>query len=169
VNKKLKKIKMLAMDVDGVLTDGKIVYDSNKAETKSYDVQDGYGIVLARRMGLLTAIITARASQPVSIRAKDLGIDKVYQNAYPKLVAYEKLLKECRLADDEVCFVGDDLPDLPLLKRVGFAVAVKNAAVELRREADYVTRRCGGCGAIREVIELILKAQGKWAKVLKAY
>jgi 3-deoxy-D-manno-octulosonate 8-phosphate phosphatase (KDO 8-P phosphatase) len=164
---KLTNIKVLALDVDGVLTNGQIIYDSAGKETKVFDVQDGYGIVLLQRNGIKTAIISAREAKPVSIRAKDLGIHKVYQNAYPKIDAYKRMLKDFKVKDAEVCFVGDDLPDLPVLKRVGFAVAVKNACVDVRKSADYVTKNKGGRGAVREVAELILKAQGKWQRILK--
>ena len=165
---KLKRIKLLAMDVDGVLTNGQIIYDSEGKETKVYDVQDGYAIVLAKKSGLKTAIITARESPTVAIRAQDLGIDKLYQNAYPKLGAYERMLQEFSVKEQEVCFIGDDLPDIPLLRRVGFAVAVKNAAAEVLQEVDYITKNFGGKGAVREVIELLLKTQGKWQAILKA-
>jgi len=104
----------------------------------------------------------------VTIRANDLGFDKVYQDAYPKLGAYEQLCQEFNLTDEEICFIGDDLPDIPVLRRVGFAVAVRNAAAETKSAADYVTKKFGGNGAVREVIEMILKAQGLWQKVLKS-
>lgn len=164
---KIKKIKILVVDVDGVLTDGRIIVDSRGQEIKNFYVQDGFGLVAARRVGLKTAILTARTSKPVEHRAKDLQFDKVYQGAYPKLKAYEKMLKELRLRDEEVCFVGDDIPDLQVLKRVGFAVTVPHAPVEIKRVANYVTKTEAGRGAVREVIELILKTQGKWKKVLE--
>ena len=163
---KIKKIKLLVMDVDGVLTDGKIVYDSRGEELKHFDVQDGFGIVFFKTAGFKTAIITARVSKVVTIRAKDLRIDKVYQDAYPKIGAYNRLLKDFGLKDESVCFIGDDLVDIPVLKRVGFAVAVPNAVSEVREVVDYVTQRRGGAGAVREVIELILKVHGKWADIL---
>ena len=159
---KIQKIKVLVLDVDGVLTDGKIVIDAQGKEIKTFDVQDGFGIVLLGRVGFKTAIISARSATAVTVRAKDLKIDKVYQDAYPKVNAYVKLLNDFKVSDDEVCFVGDDLPDVGVLKRVGFAVAVANAVEEVKKEADYVTKKSGGAGAVREVIELILKNQGKW-------
>ena len=166
---KLKKIKILALDVDGVLTNGQIVYDSDGKETKVFNVLDGYGIVILRRAGIKTAIISAREARPVSIRAEDLKIDKVYQNAYPKLAAYETMLKDFDVKDENVCFMGDDLPDLPLIRRAGFGVAVKNASSDVLAHADYVTRKEGGQGAVREVIEMILRAQGKWKEILENY
>jgi 3-deoxy-D-manno-octulosonate 8-phosphate phosphatase (KDO 8-P phosphatase) len=169
LKEKLKKIKVLAMDVDGVLTEGGIVIDSDGREIKVFNVLDGFGIVVAQRAGLKTAIITARWSRPVSFRAKDLKINKVYQDAFPKTEAYEKMLKEFGVKDNEVCFVGDDLPDLHIFKRVGFAATVPGAAAGMKRFADYITKTPGGKGAVREVIELILTAQGKWRKILKNF
>ncbi|MCR4337385.1 MAG: HAD hydrolase family protein [Candidatus Omnitrophica bacterium] len=167
MQERIKKIKLLALDVDGVLTDGLIIVDSEGREIKNFDVQDGYGIVRFKRAGFFTAIITARYSEPVTARAKDLQIDHLYQDAYPKLPAYEKLISDLKVRDEEVCFVGDDLPDLPILKRVGLAVAVANARPEVKATAHYITERAGGDGAVREVIELILKTQGLWEKILR--
>ncbi len=166
---KLKRIKLLALDVDGILTNGKIVLDEKGREIKVFDVQDGFGIVIFRKMGLKTAIISARSAKPVEFRAKDLKIDRVYQDAYPKIHAYEQLLKDLKLRDDEICFMGDDLPDMCVLKRVGFAASVPNAVEEVKKCADYVTKKRGGEGAVREVIELILKAQGKWERIIKSF
>ncbi|MBI5024001.1 MAG: HAD-IIIA family hydrolase [Candidatus Omnitrophica bacterium] len=163
---KLNKIKLLAMDVDGVLTDGKIVVDAQGKELKFFDVQDGFGLVLLRQAGIKTAILSARSSPAVTARAEDLKIDKICQDAYPKTSAYERLIRESGCTDEQVCFMGDDLPDLPVLKRVGLAVAVPNAMDELKKIAHYVTTRRGGAGAVREVIELILKAQGKWKNIV---
>ncbi len=163
---KLNKIKLLVMDVDGVLTDGKIVVDAQGKELKFFDVQDGFGLVLLRQAGIKTAILSARSSSAVTARAEDLKIDKICQDAYPKTNAYESLIKELGCTDEQVCFMGDDLPDLPVLKRVGLAVAVPNAMDELKKIAHYVTTRRGGAGAVREVIELILKAQRKWKNIV---
>lgn len=168
MKRKIRKIKMLALDVDGVLTDGKIVIDHQGQELKFFDVQDGYAIVQMRKSGFLTAVISARSTPAVTARMQDLKIDKIYQDAYPKLEAYRKLLTEFNLKDEEVCFMGDDLPDLPVLKRVGFAVAVANASGEVKQNADYVTKKRGGAGAVREVIEMILKGQGKWKKIVQS-
>ncbi len=165
MNEALRKIKVLIMDVDGVLTDGRIIMDGNGVETKFFDVQDGFGVVFAKKCGIKTAIITARPSPVVQWRAKDLGIDKVYM-VYPKISAYETLKEEWGVSDEEICFIGDDLADLVVLKKVGFAVAVKNAVIEVKQVADYITERHGGDGAVRELVELILKAQGKWGPEL---
>lgn len=166
LNVKLKKIRLLVMDVDGVLTDGKIVVDARGKELKFFDVQDGFGLVLLRQAGIKTAILSARSSPAVTARAQDLKIDKICQDAYPKTIVYEKLIQEFGYRDEQVCFVGDDLPDLPVLKRVGVAVAVPNAVDELKKVSDYVTTRRGGDGAVREVVELILNAQGKWKDIV---
>ena len=166
---RIKKIKALVVDVDGVLTDGKIIFDSAGKETKNFNVYDGFGLVFLKRAGFKTAIITARGSKTVSLRAKDLNIDRTYQDAFPKLEAYKKFLKEFRLRDEQICFIADDLPDLQVLKRVGFAVSVSNGVDEIKRAAHYVTKKKGGGGAVRETIELILKAQGKWQGVLARY
>ena len=163
---KLQKIKLLVMDVDGVLTDGRIVVDAQGKELKFFDVHDGFGLVLLRQAGIKTAILSARSSPAVTARAEDLKIDKIYQDAYPKTSAYERLIRELNCRDEQVCFMGDDLPDLPVLKRVGLAVAVSNAAGELKKIADHVTTRRGGAGAVREVVELILNAQGKWRNIV---
>jgi len=166
---KIKKIKLLALDVDGVLTDGKIIFDSAGKETKIFDVQDGFALVILKRAGYKTAIITARDSKVVHLRARDLNIDKTYVDAFPKLLAYEDLLRHFRLKDEHVCFVGDDLPDIQVLKRAGFAVAVNNACREVKAVADYVTKKQGGAGAVREIVELILETRGQWREVISQY
>ncbi len=162
----LKNIKVLVMDVDGVLTDGKIIVDSNGVESKNFDVQDGLGIVLLHQCGIKTAIISARQSEVVKFRAGDLKIDQVFVGVYPKMSAYEEMLKNLNVSDSEVCFIGDDVVDLKVLRRVGFAVAVDNAVFEVKKAAHYVTKKRGGNGAVREVVELILKAKGQWTKEL---
>ncbi|MDD3375488.1 MAG: HAD family hydrolase [Candidatus Omnitrophica bacterium] len=162
LKEKIKKIKVLVMDVDGVLTEGKLIFDGESRELKAFNVQDGYGIVILKRAGIKTAIITAGNSKVVKVRADYLHIDKLYSGAYPKIISYEKMLKLFKVKESEVCFVGDDLTDCQILKRVGFSVSVKNAVSEVKKITDYTTKYCGGDGAIREVIELILKTQKKW-------
>ena len=162
MKQKLEKIKVLVLDVDGVLTDGRIIVDDTGKELKNFDVKDGLGLVLLMKKGIKTAIISARSSKAVTARAKDLKIHKVYQDAYPKTEAYEALLKSFKVSDNEVCFIGDDLPDISVLKRVGFAVTVPDAPVEVKGVCDYVTKKDGGKGAVRELVELILKNQNKW-------
>lgn len=154
------------MDVDGILTDGAIVLDAQGKEIKSFDVQDGFGLVLLRQAGIKTAILSARSAPAVTARAEDLKIDKICQDAYPKAGVYARLIREWGLADENVCFMGDDLPDLAVLRKVGVAVAVPNAVQEVKDAADYITKSRGGHGAVREVVELILKAQGKWEKIV---
>ncbi len=167
LKEKIKKIKLLVLDVDGILTNGQIVIDSKGKEIKYFDVQDGFGLVFFRKMGYKTAILSARSAPAVTARAKDLKINKICQNAAPKLPVYKKLLKEFKFKSNQVCFMADDLPDLKVLKQAGFAVTVPNAVKEVKAVADYVTKNKGGEGAIREVVELILKTQGKWKNVLK--
>ncbi|MBF0488994.1 MAG: HAD-IIIA family hydrolase [Candidatus Omnitrophica bacterium] len=161
MHNQLQKIKVLIVDVDGVLTDGGIIMDANGVETKRFNVQDGLGLILWKKCGYKSAIISARQSAVVAHRASDLKIDKVFVGVIPKLGAYEALLKEWQVKDEDVCFIGDDLPDLEILKRVGFSVSVDNAVFEVKSIVHYVSRKKGGEGAVREIIELILKAQGK--------
>lgn len=164
---KIKKIRLLILDVDGVLTNGEIVLDEHGKEIKTFDVQDGYGLVLLQRAGYKTAILSARSAGAVTARARDLKITKICQNASPKIKVYQNLLREMRLKDEQVCFIGDDLPDIAVLKRVGFSVSVPNGASEVRRIVDYVTKREGGSGAVREIVEMILKVNLKWEGILK--
>ena len=166
---RIKKVKMLILDVDGVLTDGRIIWTDSAEEIKFFNVQDGVGIVLAQRVGLKVAIISARKSKVTEIRAKELKIKEVYQTTESKLVAYEKLIDKYKLADEEVAYIGDDLHDLPVLRRVGFAVATTNAQEEAKQVSHYVTEKNGGEGAVREVVNIILKARGLWDKAVEKY
>jgi len=162
-----KTIRILLMDVDGVLTDGRIWLlshrDGTASEIKGFSAYDGAGLKMARTAGLRTGIITGRESAALTQRAKECEIEFVYQRCATKLQALEEILRTTGAAAREVAYVADDLPDLPILQRVGFAVAVANAVPEVKRAAHFVTSRSGGKGAVREVIELIIKAQGKWA------
>lgn len=158
---RLKKIKVLMVDVDGILTDGGIIIDSNGVETKKFNVQDGLGLILWQKCGFKSAIISARYSDVVAHRAKDLNIDKFFVGVSPKIKAYETLLKEWDIKDEEVCFIGDDLPDIEVLKRVGFSATVDNAVFEVKSIVHYVSSKKGGEGAVREIVELLLRAQGK--------
>jgi len=162
MNNVLKNMQVLVMDVDGVMTDGKIVFDSNGNELKFFCVKDGFGLARWHQLGKKSAIITARYSKPVEVRAKGLNIDLVFQDAYPKLEWYEKVLKEFGVKDEQVCYIGDDLADIPVMKRAGLGIAVANAAEETKGAADYVTKNAGGNGAVREVIEMILRSQDRW-------
>lgn len=162
IEEKAKKIKALILDVDGVMTDGRIIYDNFGDEFKVFDVQDGYGLVLWHRAGLKSAVVTAKKTKIVARRAKECHITKLFQNARDKGVTYERILKDLKVTDEEVCFIGDDLLDIPIMKRAGLAVAVPYSREEVKSLAHYVTKSQGGRGAVREVIELILKSQGKF-------
>ena len=164
-----RAVRLVILDVDGVLTDGRIIYGTGGMELKAFDVRDGHGVKMFHRAGLRTAILTGRTSEVVARRAEELGIADVVQNAKDKLAAYRELLARHALADAQVACVGDDVTDLPLFARAGLAVAVPGAAPEARAAAHYVTRRAGGRGAVREVLDLILKAQGLWAEALARY
>jgi 3-deoxy-D-manno-octulosonate 8-phosphate phosphatase (KDO 8-P phosphatase) len=168
-----KKIRLLLMDVDGVLTDGKFYYVSRPGggllETKGFDSRDGLGLRLAHHAGLKTGIITGRGSPVIESRVKDLGIHFLQQNALEKITPYERIRKAAQVTDAEICYVGDDLTDLPLLTRVGLGVCVANGDDLVRKHAHFCTRRAGGAGAVREAIELILTAQGKWDAIVKSY
>lgn len=166
---KAKKIKILLLDVDGVLTDGKIIYDSRGVDTKFFDVHDGLGVYLLKKAGIKTILITAKGSKAIKPRARDMQVEAVFENVSPKTLVLDKILNKYQVNLEEVCFVGDDLVDLCLMKRVGFPVAVFNACPEIKQASQYITLREGGRGAVREVTELILKAQGKWQEVLKTY
>ena len=167
LKRKLKKIRMLVVDVDGVLTDGGIVLGSNGQEFKVFDVQDGMGITLARMGGVKIGIITGRESEAVAVRAQELHCDALYQGSSNKLEAYREVLGHYDYRDEDVCYVGDDVLDISVMGRVGVAVAVANARPEVKKVADYVTKKRGGKGAVREIVELILKSQGKWKTVLQ--
>ncbi|MFH1859823.1 MAG: HAD hydrolase family protein [bacterium] len=159
---KAKQIKMLILDVDGVLTDGGIIIDAAGKETKVFNVYDGAGIELAHKGGLLTAIISGRYSAPVEHRARELKINKVYQNATNKVEVYSKLIVKYGVTPEQTAYMGDDLFDILLLKQVGLSFAPATARNEVKEIVDFVTQSAGGKGAVREAIEVILKAQGKW-------
>ena len=164
IEERAKKIKLLILDVDGVLTDGRIIYDNFGDEIKCFNVYDGFGMTLLHRAGIKSVIITAKKTRVVKRRAKDMHVAKVYSN-YEKLKVYEKVIKRFRVKDEETCFIGDDLIDLPVLKRVGLSAAPPEAMEEVKNICHYITKKSGGKGAVREVIEIILKAQGLWDKV----
>jgi 3-deoxy-D-manno-octulosonate 8-phosphate phosphatase (KDO 8-P phosphatase) len=155
-------IELLVLDVDGVLTAGGIVLGSDEEELKQFHVRDGYGLSVWHHAGKRSAIITGRMSRLVERRAAEVGIAHVQQGKMEKLPALEKLLAEMNLAPEVTAYVGDDLPDVPCLRRVGLAVAVGDASPDVRRVAHYVTRSLGGVGAVREAIERILRCQGRW-------
>lgn len=164
-----KKIKLFIMDVDGVLTDGRIIYGDDGTEYKSFDVRDGHAIKLAKRAGLKIAIISGRSSDIILRRVKELGIDLLYQDVHDKIEVYEKILKENNLKDEEVAYIGDDLVDLPVLRRVGLSIAVEDAIPQVKEEVSLITKSPGGRGAVRETIEFILISKGLWEDVIKKY
>ncbi len=166
---RLKRIRCLLMDVDGVLTDGKLHFTSDGQELKTFDVQDGHGIAMAQRAGLTIGFISGRPSKATERRAADLGVKILMQKPANKMEMVEEVKREHAFRDEEICFIGDELVDLPVLRRVGLAVAVPNAMDEVKQAAHYVTRHRGGDGAVREVIEMILKAQGSWKNVIAKY
>ena len=163
------RIKLLLLDCDGVLTDGRITLIGGGEEEKSFHTRDGHGLVMLHRAGLRSGIISGRTSGAVVRRAADLGMHFVRQGTWDKIKDFGEVLSEAQLDGGEVCYVGDDVTDIPLMRRSGLAVAVADAVEETRAAAHYVTRAPGGFGAVREVCELILKAQGHWAELLKKY
>ena len=168
IEQRAKKIRLLILDVDGVLTDGRIIYDNCGDEFKCFNVHDGFGMLILYRAGIKAVIITAKKNRSVKRRAQEMYIAALYSN-YKKFKIYQKVLKKFRVKDEQVCFVGDDLLDLPIMKRVGFAVAPPDAVEEVKNFAHYITQRHGGRGAVREVVEIILKSQGLWDKVISTY
>ena len=169
MNVNLADIEMLVMDVDGVLTDGTLIIHGDGAESKSFNSMDGHGIRMWQRAGLKVALISGRASEPTQRRAEQLQIEYVFQDCHYKLPVFEKLLEQIGLSPDKVAYIGDDLTDLPVITYVGFGVAVASAVDEVKRYADYVTTRPGGRGAVREVIEYILKNSGRWQQLMDRY
>ena len=166
---KLRKIRLLVLDVDGVLTDGSLIYGPQGEELKTFHVHDGLGINLARQSGLRTAIITGRDSEIVAQRARDLRIEPVLQGVRNKAAALRDLAERLQLDLAEICYVADDLNDLPAVRLAGAVVAVADAAAEVKAAADYVTTRPGGRGAVRETVEVILKAQGRWEQAVAGF
>lgn len=169
IDRRASHIKLLLMDCDGVLTDGRFWLLNNGDEQKGFHVHDGLGLELWHRAGMRSGIISGRKSTVVEQRAHDLKIEFVKQGAESKLHSFEELLTEADVEDSEVAYIGDDLNDIPLLLRAELAVAVANAAEETRSVAHLVTKAVGGFGAVREVIEIILKSQGRWSDVTEKY
>jgi 3-deoxy-D-manno-octulosonate 8-phosphate phosphatase (KDO 8-P phosphatase) len=164
-----RKVRLLILDCDGVLTDGRIIMMPDGDETKSFDVKDGHAMVMFQHAGLKIGIISGRRSSVVRARARELGVAHLHEMAWVKTEPYLAILAEEKLADEDVAYVGDDVVDIPLLRRAGLAVAVADAVEEVKQFSHLVTKRRGGRGAVREVIEIILKAQGKWDEALARY
>ena len=169
MKERLKKIELLLLDVDGVLTDGRIIYANDGQETKAFDVKDGHGLKLLQRAGIKVGIITGRQSQVVLKRAEELGIEIVYQGSRDKLIEYEEILQLHGLSDEQIAYVGDDIVDLPVLSRVGFAATVIDSVEDIKPYVHYVTERPGGRGAVREICDLILKQSDRWSAVADRY
>jgi 3-deoxy-D-manno-octulosonate 8-phosphate phosphatase (KDO 8-P phosphatase) len=165
----LADIKLLILDVDGVMTDGRIVYDANGVETKFFNVKDGHGIKMVQRAGISVAIISGRQSMVVDLRAKELGIDRVYQGALDKLGPFQEILAATGLDASQIAYMGDDIIDLPILRRVGFAAAPCDAVDEVLAAVHFTARNRGGWGAVRELCDLILKGGGKWDEITARY
>lgn len=166
---KAKDIRLLLLDVDGVLTNGQIIYDCTGNELKMFDVRDGHGLKLIQRAGIQVGIITGRRSQVVARRAEELGISILYQGAINKLEPFLEIMTKTGLASHQVAYVGDDLIDLPVMRRVGFSATVADAAPEVLSRVDYVAARSGGRGAVREICDLLLRAGGHWKEVTSRY
>lgn len=165
----LNDIRLLVLDVDGVLTDGTVILSADGSEAKRFNLHDGHGIKLWHRAGLQTAFISGREAKATTVRAEQLNITYVMQGQMRKLPAFESLLAQADLEARQAAYVGDDLLDLPVVVRAGLGVAVANAVEELKAQADMVTKHNGGDGAVREVIEYILKSTGRWQALMERY
>jgi len=169
LRERCQPIELILSDVDGVLTDGGIILDNAGIETKRFHVRDGLGIKLWQKAGYRFGLVTVRSSHVVKMRMAELGIDVVRQGADDKLATARSVLAELRLRPEQACYIGDDLPDLPVALCVGLAVAVADGCQELRDAAHYVTQLPGGAGAVRETVEMILKAQRRWEDLIQTY
>jgi YrbI family 3-deoxy-D-manno-octulosonate 8-phosphate phosphatase len=169
LEERCQPIELILADVDGVLTDGRLDFDNQGIETKRFHIRDGLGIKLWQKAGYRFGVITTRSSQIVKQRAAELDVEIVRQGAGDKLSTAQEILAELNLAAQAVCYIGDDLPDMPVVRMVGLGVAVADACLELREASDYVTTAPGGAGAVREMIELILRAQRRWDDVIQSY
>ena len=166
---KLKRTKLLLLDVDGVLTDGSIIYNDSGAETKVFDVKDGLGIKMLMKAGIQVGIVTGRTSKALYHRCNNLGISLIFDGVHDKTSVLQLISKQTGLPAEDIAFIGDDLIDLPLLKRVGLSIAVADAHETVIENVDMVTSKKGGAGAVREICEAILKAQGLWNKMIEYF
>jgi 3-deoxy-D-manno-octulosonate 8-phosphate phosphatase (KDO 8-P phosphatase) len=166
---KLRHIKLLLLDVDGVMTNGKIIYDDRGAEIKEFHVKDGLGIRMLILSGVQVGIVTGRGSPALRHRCNNLGIDIVFDGVREKAVVLDDIIRSKAVSSDQIAFVGDDLPDLPLMRRVGLCIAVADAHPSVINEAHMVTTARGGTGAVREVCDAVLMAQGLWEKALERF
>jgi len=164
-----REIKLLILDVDGVLTDGSIIFDENENEFKIFHVRDGHGVRMLIRAGIKVALITGRHSRVVERRAHELGITDVIQKCYDKRIPYRQLAEKYSASDREIAYIGDDIVDIPVLKKCGLPIAVADAEEEVKAQAAMTTKRRGGRGAVREVCDLLLKAKGVWGDIIDEY
>jgi len=169
IEKKMRKVKLLLLDVDGVLTNGTITYNAKGKEIKSFSVKDGLGLRLLMDAGIQVGIITGRSSEALAARCKDLGIDLLFDGIKDKVKALETILKQTGIEAAQTAFAGDDLPDICVMKRVGLAITVSDASPDVMGFAHIITSKKGGKGAIREVCENILKAKGRWDNILMGF
>ena len=168
-SEKLKSIRLLLLDVDGVLTDGSIIYNDEKVEIKQFNVKDGFGLRLVMQAGIQVGLVTGRASEALRHRCRDLGITTLYDGVRQKDLLLGEIAARTGVRAENTAFVGDDLPDLPIMRRVGLAVAVADAHEQVRTHADWTTAAAGGRGAVREVCDALLKAQGKWDEMMEMF
>jgi len=169
LREKLQHIKILIMDVDGVMTDGRIIINDDGRETKNFDVRDGHGIKLVQRYGIEVALLTGRQSEVVKHRANELGITEVHQKIFNKKEVFTEILQKNNLNASQAAFIGDDIIDIPVLKEAGFSATVADAIDIVKKTVDYVTKNKGGRGAVREVCEMLLQAQGRWPEIAAKY
>jgi len=169
MQERLEKIRLLLLDVDGVLTDGGIILDDAGKQTKTVHVRDGHGMKMLQRTGVQIGIITGRTSQVVEHRMRELGIDLVYQGVKDKLEPFGRICRDLQLDAEQIAYMGDDVVDLPILRRAGFAATVSDASDDVKPFVHYVSRYGGGRGAVREICEMIIRAQGRWDEVTARY
>ena len=165
----LKRVKLLLLDVDGVLTNGDLIYNDQGAEAKAFNVKDGVGLRLLMGAGVKVGIVTGRRSEAMRHRCRNLGITIIYDDVRDKAAVLDSILTQAGVTPEEIAFIGDDLLDLPIMRKVGLSIAVADAVSQVRQKADMVTTALGGRGAVREVCEAILQAQGHWEKIIKRY
>ena len=168
-SQKLRRIKLLLLDVDGVLTDGSIIYNDNGAQTQIFNVKDGLGIRLLMEAGVKVGVVTGRSSKALRHRCKNLGIDHIFDGINDKAGVLNLILDRTGLNAEEIAFIGDDLPDLPIMRKIGLSIAVADAHKAVLGTSDMITSAQGGAGAVREVCEAILNAQGLWEKILERF
>lgn len=168
-NEKAKAIRLLILDVDGVLTSGNLVYTKDAIHYKAFYVHDGLGMKLLQKSGVEIGIITSCKSDIIRRRAQDLGLKHIYQGQEDKRLPYQELKDKLALSDHEIAYVGDDLPDLPLIRRVGLGMTVANAPLIMQQQAVYTSKASGGQGAVREICELLMQAQGTYAGIIESY